>query len=203
MKHSHILLAGGKSSRFGQPKAFKNWNGMLLYEWCKQALGGEQTYIVSHPSLVARFQERMEENIIVDLEPFSGKGPLAGIYTAMNLIESDYYTFLPCDTPLVEQRTIELLKREARGFDAVVPIADGRIHPLVSVIHHQAKDIVYKQLLGNQLRAVDLFQLLHTNYLEVECFGSKSWEFINVNVEEDLKELNKHVVQRFNLNDEE
>lgn len=199
MKHCHILLAGGLSRRFGQPKAFLNWKGMPLYEWCKQALVSEETFIISHPSLVSKFRARQEENVMVDLEPFSGKGPLAGIYTAMHHIQSDYYTFLPCDTPLVKQRTIELLKKEACGFDAVVPISDGRIHPLISVIHQRAKEVLYKQLLQNQLKTADIFQHLHTNYLEVERCGSKSWEFINVNKKEDLRELNRYAVQHFNL----
>lgn len=191
MKHCHVLLAGGESRRFGQPKAFKDWKGKLLYEWCMEAMGREQTFIISHRSLASRFHDRQEENVLIDEKPFSGMGPLAGIYTAMHNIDSDFYTFLPCDTPLIKHRTIELLKSEAQGFDAVVPIAGGRIQPLVSVVNRRAKAAVYQQLHGNKLRAEDFFQLLHTNYIEVESFGSKSWEFLNVNRKEDLEELNR------------
>lgn len=105
MKHVNVLLAGGASRRFGEPKAFVKWKGRMFYECAKEALG-EQTVIISRPEFIDRFQENGENEVYQDAEPFQGMGPLAGIYTAFKKTDGDLYTVLSCDTPLIQRRTM-------------------------------------------------------------------------------------------------
>lgn len=102
MEHINVLLAGGASRRFGEPKAFVKWRGRMFYEWAKKALG-EHTVIISRPEFIDRFQENGENEVYQDAEPFQGMGPLAGIYTAFKKTNGDLYTVLSCDTPLIKE----------------------------------------------------------------------------------------------------
>lgn len=40
MKRVNVILAGGASRRFGEPKAFAKWKGGMFYEQVKKAFGG-------------------------------------------------------------------------------------------------------------------------------------------------------------------
>ena len=69
MKEIHVILSGGLSRRFGEPKAFARWKGKPLYQWCKQALG-DDVLILSRPGLTERFIELGEKAVLEDIEPY-------------------------------------------------------------------------------------------------------------------------------------
>ncbi|MCY7832688.1 molybdenum cofactor guanylyltransferase [Bacillus spizizenii] len=189
MKHINVLLAGGASRRFGEPKAFVNWRGKIFYEWAKKAFG-EHTVIISRPEFIDRFQENGEIEVYQDAEPFQGMGPLAGIYTAFKKTDGDLYTVLSCDTPLIQRRTMLELKRlMTEGIDAVVPISDGREQPLIAIYHKRIMPILYDQLSEKRLRISDLLGRISVCYVQAEEIGANPAEFINVNTRDDFRRL--------------
>lgn len=189
MKHINVLLAGGASRRFGEPKAFVNWRGKMFYEWAKKALG-EHTVIISRPEFIDRFQENGEIEVYQDAEAFQGMGPLAGIYTAFKKTDGDLYTVLSCDTPLIQRRTMMELKRlMTEGIDAVVPISDGREQPLIAIYHKRIMPILYDQLSEKRLRISDLLGRISVCYVQAEEIGANPPEFINVNTRDDFRRL--------------
>ncbi|MEC1526963.1 molybdenum cofactor guanylyltransferase [Bacillus spizizenii] len=189
MKHTNVLLAGGASRRFGEPKAFVNWRSKMFYEWAKKALG-EHTVIISRPEFIDRFQENGEIEVYQDAEPFQGMGPLAGIYTAFKKTDGDLYTVLSCDTPLIQRRTMLELKRlMTEGIDAVVPISDGREQPLIAIYHKRIMPILYDQLSEKRLRISDLLGRISVCYVQAEEIGANPAEFINVNTRDDFRRL--------------
>ncbi|ATH91239.1 molybdenum cofactor guanylyltransferase [Bacillus glycinifermentans] len=189
MKPVHVILAGGLSSRFGEPKAFALWKNKPLYQWCKQALGGE-ALILSRPELTGRFKASGETAVLEDAEPFKGKGPLAGIYTAMSCEEGDIYTVLACDTPLIRKETVAALKQLiGTGADAVVPVAGGRAQPLAAVYHKRVKQTIYEQLCRDQLKISDFLSQICVEYVEAGEIGAKKDEFTNVNKKSDLERI--------------
>ncbi|EWH21543.1 molybdenum cofactor guanylyltransferase [Bacillus haynesii] len=189
MKEIHVILSGGLSRRFGEPKALARWKGKPLYQWCKQALG-DDVLILSHPGLTERFIELGEKAVLEDIEPFRGKGPLAGMYTAMERAEGECYIFSACDTPLVRKETISALKRQMTpGVDAVVPVADGRAQPLVAVYHRRVKSVLLEQLQQNELKISSFLNRIRVKYIEADAVGAEPREFINVNKKSDLDKI--------------
>lgn len=186
MKHVNVLLAGGASRRFGEPKAFVKWKGRMLYECAKEALG-EQTVIISRPEFIDRFQENGENEVYQDAEPFQGMGPLAGIYTAFKKTDGDLYTVLSCDTPLIQRRTMLELKRlMTAGADAVVPISDGQVQPLIAIYHKRIMPVLYDQLSEKRLRISDLLGRISVCCVQAENIGANPAEFININTRDDF-----------------
>ncbi|MFO6495226.1 MULTISPECIES: molybdenum cofactor guanylyltransferase [Bacillus] len=189
MKPVYVVLSGGLSRRFGEPKAFAMWKNKPLYQWCKQAVGGE-ALILSHPGLTERFKSYGEKTVWEDIEPFRGKGPLAGIYTAMEHEEGDIYVVLACDTPLIRHATIKALTEQLTPeSDAVVAVADGRAQPLAAVYHKRIKHIIYEQLLQDELKIKSFLDRIRVKYIEAQAIGAESWEFLNVNKKSDLKKI--------------
>ncbi|QIW79639.1 molybdenum cofactor guanylyltransferase [Bacillus tequilensis] len=189
MEHINVLLAGGASRRFGEPKAFVKWRGQMLYEWAKKALG-EHTVIISRSEFIDRFQENGENEVYQDAEPFQGMGPLAGIYTAFKKTDGDLYTVLSCDTPLIQRRTmLELERLMTAGADAVVPISDGREQPLIAMYHKRIMPVLYDQLSNKRLRISDLLGRISVSYVQAEEIGADPAEFINVNTRHDFRRL--------------
>ena len=105
----NVILAGGASRRFGEPKASHMYQGKPLYEHVKKQLLDGQTIIISHPVLLPFFEARGEQAVWLDDEQMRGCGPLAGIYTAMQKQDADWYLVTACDMPFIR-------KRDSRGI---------------------------------------------------------------------------------------
>ena len=145
-----VVLAGGESKRFGSPKAFAQKNHIPFYRYSVEAIEPfvNTTIIVTNPELKPLFANREDKiNIVNDVEPYRGQGPLAGIYTAMNLFAADWYMVVPVDVPFVKQSVFKILTNYiAEDIDAIVPKVNGKIQPLISLYHHSIKKSIKKQL---------------------------------------------------------
>lgn len=101
MKTVGILLAGGRSRRFGSPKVFATWNDQYFYEWAYAALDKvcDDVIIITREELMPLFPKNFF--LTTDDKRFSGDGPLVGIFTGMNNINADQYVVLPCEIPFI------------------------------------------------------------------------------------------------------
>lgn len=129
-----IVLAGGESRRFGSPKAFAEYEGRFFYEYAMDALAPHctETVIVARPEHADRFPDTLP--VIGDLPTYAGHGPLVGILSAMEAIESDWYAVLPCDVPFADSRIFDvLLSHRADGIETIALEAEGKLHPLLSI----------------------------------------------------------------------
>ncbi|MCP6683149.1 molybdenum cofactor guanylyltransferase [Bacillus nakamurai] len=194
MKQVNVLLAGGASRRFGEPKAFVKWKGKMFYERAKSAFGSGNSVIICRPEHIERFTSYKERYVFPDLQPFRGMGPLAGIYTAMEQMEGESYTVISCDTPLVSRRTMASLEmRLTGGADAVIPVCGKREQPLIAVYHKRVKDLFFDQLTQNQLRMADTLRQLSVCYVQAEEIGAAPEEFLNINTQDDYIRLLAHI----------
>ncbi len=100
-----VVLAGGKSSRFGSDKALFVYNGTTLLEHSIQLLTPfcEQVYISGQCQSYRCFNMPCIPDIITDI------GPLGGIYSAMLTINTPYYLFVSCDMPFMTSQCIQRL----------------------------------------------------------------------------------------------
>jgi len=106
-----VVLAGGRSSRFGSDKAEALYKGRRLVDWSIAALEPHcETIFVSghdhpdHPRVADR--------------PEAGMGPLGGLAGAMQAAHASGFTHIlsmPCDTPEVQAGLIERLTQSNEG----------------------------------------------------------------------------------------
>ncbi|WP_157842672.1 MULTISPECIES: molybdenum cofactor guanylyltransferase [Bacillus] len=184
-----ILLSGGKSSRFGSPKAFAKFNEKEMYEYSLDILEEmtNEVVISSSPILTPTFQAKGFKNIVEDVAPFLGKGPLAGIYSCMKRAPSQWYVVLPCDMPLLSKKMMNImLDKRTKDVDAILPDAFGRVQPLVGIYYSSVMAILEKKLREDKLKMMEFIQDLNVTYLNENQLHIQDDIFQNVNRETDL-----------------
>ncbi len=194
MKACGVLLAGGESRRFGHDKAFVQYQGSPFYKTIVNELTKHvhKCLIVTKPELMARFESEEHADIIVDDRRFKGMGPLAGLISAMGVINADYYVVVACDMPLVTADLFSKLIQEAKHHpeaDAIIPIANGRIQPLCALYKYTCKDSIENELLLGDKRVMAALKQLKVRHVMIEDKDLES--FTNVNTIEEYMLIRK------------
>ena len=185
-----ILLAGGRSSRYGTEKAFADVLGKSFYEASYHVLESvcDEVIVVTRKDLVHQFPSTYQ--VIIDIDKYVGCGPLAGIYSAMMYKEAENYVVLPCDVPLMSKDIMQKLIRKHKT-DITVVEADGRIQSLISVWHCLTKDKIAQALEKNQYRIRDVFKTTSIMKVDGSSLTAHQEVFMNVNTLEQDKEMRK------------
>ena len=126
MDHNKILgvvLAGGKSQRFGQDKSQVKLNGKILIDYILSEIIDEfkETLIVTNQSI--SFMSSKKITVIEDFK--KGLGPLGGVLSAMKWIkdnnkEYSWISTFPADTPF-------FTKKELKIFYSDIKIEDNKL----------------------------------------------------------------------------
>ncbi|MFC0270735.1 molybdenum cofactor guanylyltransferase [Metabacillus herbersteinensis] len=189
-----VLLAGGESRRFGSPKAFSQYNGIPFFNYSLKAIEGitEKQVIISHPSLVQQFSVKTDLPIFTDEEKFKGKGPLAGIYTAMKQVKAEWYVVLSCDIPRITPEVVNRLVCErTTDHQAIIPIINGNLQPLIGVYHHSVYKIIEQLLHDKSYKVMLLLNQVNVRYLNEVDLKTDKMTFENINTQQDLNQLEK------------
>src|SRR5699024_5197782 len=186
MKHNIVgaVMAGGFSRRFGEPKAFAIHQGKYFFEYSLDALEpiSDQVVIVTNKVLESRFKKVSERRIIKDSDLYKGKGPLAGLYTVMEELESEWYAIAPVDTPFIRPEVYHrLLEAVETEHQAVIAQTGGRDQPLLALYHFSLKPMIKVLLETDRLAIQALLQNANVKYISY----TESDAFININEPRD------------------
>ena len=141
------MLAGGRSSRMGEPKALLDWHGQTAVEHAvavvREGIGDGPVCVVRAPG------QRLPplDAIVVD-DAVAYDGPLAALHTGLVALTGEAEVAFACgvDTPLLAPAFVRAVIRSLhKGDDAVVPIIGGRSQPLPAV---------YRARIAPRLRAL-------------------------------------------------
>jgi molybdopterin-guanine dinucleotide biosynthesis protein A len=126
--------------------------------------------------------------VVADIIP--GKGPLVGVYTALEYSTAPYVFIMACDMPYPNPPLIRRLLAEAPGREAVVPRRGEYIEPLFAVYNRDIRDRIRDRVQAGRLKIHELIQELDVRYLEEDEIaacdpGFRS--FFNINTLEDLE----------------
>lgn len=188
-----IVLAGGKSSRFGSPKALAEWNGKLFIERSIETLipFTDTILVVTRDEMIGQLNRYKSDQVqvISDIARFKGKGPLAGFYSAMIRKKADFYIVSPCDMPLMDSVMYKkwLKFAEENDYDCVIPILNKKIYPLNGVYKKSCLPEIASCLRNNNYKVLKLLDRKNTFYMEVT--KNEAAYFKNVNTPEELLAL--------------
>ena len=133
-----LLLAAGRSSRFGGDKLCAKLRGKAVIRWSAQALlpSVDVVYVVIPPGADAVVQalSRLDVRVVVNLA--RDEGMASSIRAGVDAVPDDVDAIVIAlgDQPTVDSRVVmEVIGRwRAGGVDAVVPLyRDGRGHPVL------------------------------------------------------------------------
>ncbi len=129
-----LVVAGGKSSRFGSDKASAVVAGRTLLDWVLRGIAPacEALVVVRGRGQVLPLVD-VELPVVVIDDAYHEKGPLAGLVAGMGAIHTPLAFAASCDVPLTESSLVSGLATLADGFDVVVPHVDGFPQPLLAI----------------------------------------------------------------------
>ena len=186
-----IILAGGKSSRFGSNKALAEFNGIPLIERVTSVLGGifEKLMIITNSPLEYSY---LKIPLYQDL--VKGLGPVGGIYTGLDALDDDWAFFCACDMPFINEGLVRYITGIRDGFDAVVPKIDWKIEPLHALYRKKClsamKELIYKK----EYQTIKAFSNINVRYVEeeeIKAYDPQEKAFLNVNKQDELAKIVK------------
>ena len=188
-----FVLAGGKSTRMGQDKAFLNYAGRSLL-----ARALEIAHSVAPEVRIVGSREKFARDADVVEDIFSGRGPLAGIHAALRASQADLNLMIAVDMPLLSQEFLQYLTNVARHSDAIaiVPRAGGHWQPLCAIYRRNFADVAERELAAGRNKIDSLFgktETLPIEEPELQRAGFFSSLFRNLNTPEELEELEKQI----------
>ncbi|WP_243292231.1 molybdenum cofactor guanylyltransferase [Bacillus sp. FJAT-47783] len=178
-----IILAGGKSKRFGTNKAFAQYKGKTFFQRAYEVLMDttDDVIIVGNRSMKTELSHQIQSQIVTDFEEVKGLGPMAGLYTAMSYMNSSWYFVLPCDMPLISKSVVHTLLSHCHpGNDVIIPMIQGKVQPLVGLYHNRTKPLMLKHLQAKSLKMNDFLNEVNVKYVDEHHFEHID-HFINVN----------------------
>lgn len=187
VKIAGVIVAGGQSRRFGSDKAFSLYKGKPFFQHSLQAVSSfaDEVIIVTSSALFPRFDALANVKVVEDIEEFKGCGPLAGIYTAMNEYQAEWYAVLPVDVPLVTSSLVDrLVSKIDSRYDAIVPVIGGKLQPLLALYRDSVRERIYDQLVREEYKMGTILKGLSVLYLTEEEIGERE-AFHNINTKED------------------
>jgi len=180
-----FVLAGGKSSRMGQDKAFLEMGGRILLAHAMglaEAVAGS-VRLVGSAEKFASFGP-----VVEDLYP--GQGPLAGIHAALTASVTDLNLIMAVDMPFLQPAFLHYLLKQARGGTAVVvvPRSAGGWQPLCAVYRREFAAVAERSLQAGQNKVDSLFAEVSIRAIEPEELEQNGFAqdmFRNLNTQQD------------------
>jgi molybdopterin-guanine dinucleotide biosynthesis protein A len=178
-----VVLAGGRSSRLGQPKPTAELGGRALIDYSLAALreAGLEVVVVAKPAT-----ELPALSAPAWLEPEEPSHPLLGIVTALERSRDRPVLVCGCDLPFVTPA----LALHLASLDAplVVPRAGGRLHPLLARYDPSLVDALSVALAERRSlhHAIAQLDAVIVDEQELGRFGDPARLLFNVNTPADL-----------------
>ncbi|MGD9160410.1 MAG: molybdenum cofactor guanylyltransferase [Desulfobacteraceae bacterium] len=186
-----IILAGGKSSRFGSNKALAEFNGTPLIERATGVLGRifKNLMIITNSPLEYSY---LKIPLYQDL--VKGLGPVGGIYTGLDALDDGWAFFCACDMPFINEGLVRYLAGVKDGFDAVVPKVDWKIEPLHALYSKNCLSAIKELIYKKEYQTIKAFDKINVRFVEeeeIKKYDPKLKTFLNVNKQDELEKIVK------------
>ncbi|ADN50268.1 molybdenum cofactor guanylyltransferase [Vulcanisaeta distributa] len=199
-----VILSGGLSRRFqvrGEP-----WTDKALYRVGNEPMiklvynavsqvADKVVIAVNNPDRAMSYKSIiLNANYVIDDERF--KGPLAGIYSALNGCDEEYVIIVPNDMPYITPNTLKPLIDELRNFDVTTYIyPNGHLENALMAVRRTVT-LQFMNLLANYGRS-KIFDLIRglpkALFLNPLVHGVELKSLMNVNTRDDLINVNVDV----------
>lgn len=196
-----LILAGGRSTRFGSDKASAPLAGRPMLQWVVDALATVCARLVIVRAAGQQLPP-LELSLPLDIadDRWEARGPLAGLASGFPLVESEYCFAASCDAPLLQPRLVEHLAARARSHDVTCVDVDGYRNPLVAVYRPPACLGPFARAVeANNLKitaAFDDLDVLVISEAEARTVDPELLSFRNANRPETLAEIETLLLDR-------
>jgi molybdopterin-guanine dinucleotide biosynthesis protein A len=190
-----VVLAGGKSKRFGEDKNHIKLGDKTLLEHVLSKISNkfEEILIVSSHSL----ETIKIKNVTVIPDCFDDLGPLAGVLSSMKWVKDNQKLYqwiatFPSDTPFFETSIIREYKKRIKLNDSLLYFvkSNNKRHNIFGLWSIKLLKTLEDDLIKNDFRKVEEW----ANKIGVKTidFETKKFDtFFNINTKKDFEEAKK------------
>ena len=186
-----VVLAGGKSKRFGEDKNQIKLGDKTLLEHVLSKINNkfEEILIVSSHNL----EIKKSENITIIPDCFDDFGPLAGVLSSMKWIKENQKQYkwvatFPSDTPFFETSIIEEYKKRINTQNSSLYFvkSNNKRHNIFGLWSIDLLKVLEDDLINNNFRKVeDWANKIGVKTIDIEV--KKFDPFFNINTKKDFE----------------
>jgi molybdopterin-guanine dinucleotide biosynthesis protein A len=185
MSVSAAIMAGGKSKRMGQDKAWIELDGEPLVKRVADVLAqvADEVIVVANDPKY----ERLGLRVVRDRYPDGGA--LGGIATGVTAATHDTVLVAACDMPFLSVDVWRLIVGHAGEADVVIPRVGGEFETLHALYTKACVPHIARSLAENRLRVISFFdqvKVLAIEEPELRASDPTLRSFTNVNTPEEL-----------------
>jgi molybdenum cofactor guanylyltransferase len=188
-----IVLAGGKSSRFGSDKAMANWNGKRLIENAIDIL-----HPVCHKVIISSNNpEYSFTGCEVCPDELPIQAPMIGIYSCLKRSQTEINIILSCDIPLIPTALLKHLIEKSPGYDAIIPKhGNDQMEPLCGIYKRSLIPNLEKFIEDENYSLKYLLKFSATLFVQINPSLSFFYKdlFVNINTMEDFGKLHTRII---------
>ena len=189
-----VILAGGKSRRFGADKADAKLGDKSLIDYTINKLEpkfAEILVITNNPMQVSK------NNIFFIKDTMAGQlGPLVGILSAMEWVKNndknyEWIISFPCDTPFFEEKIIDKVINSQKSSDKKLLFlkSGNKRHNIFGLWSIELMEQLKNDINQGARKVEDWANKIGTEIVEINSESDKS--FLNINTKLDLEDAQK------------
>jgi molybdopterin-guanine dinucleotide biosynthesis protein A len=187
---SAIVLAGGRSSRMGRPKAALELDGRTIIDRIITELrrvAADIVVVAAPDGVEPTFDIPQGARIVRD--ELAYQGPLLALARGLDAIAGDGAFACSCDLPLLNGNLAAALVAMLDDYDAVIPEVGGKLQPLHAVYRKRCADALRALASRGENRLTAIADAVRTRRIgenELRALDPELRSFLNVNTPEDL-----------------
>jgi molybdopterin-guanine dinucleotide biosynthesis protein A len=188
---SCIILAGGKSLRFGHDKLLEKIGNTSLLEKVISLIdpiSKDIIIVTAEKRAFTRIVKNTRIKIVNDI--FPGQGSLGGIYTGLVKSDSFYNLVVAADMPFLNESLLRYMIKVADGYDFILPRVNELYEPLHAIYSKNCINPINSILEQGKKVIIELFNYVKVRFIEAEeidRFDPKHLSFFNINTVEDME----------------
>lgn len=187
---SGIVLAGGLSRRLGRDKAVEPIGGEPLIARCIGRLSAVADEIIVVVNGIERGKQLpLPLSCRVAVDVYADSGSLGGIFSGVSAMADEWGAVVACDMPFLNIALLRYMLSLRDGFDAVVPVLNGRPEPTHALYSKTCLPRIERRLQAKDLKIARFFDDVSVRYVsqkEVDAHDPDHLSFFNVNTQSDL-----------------
>jgi molybdopterin-guanine dinucleotide biosynthesis protein A len=176
----------------GSDKAALAWNGATMIERTVAELSRvfDQVLVVAgeHQAQTMSRLKAAAAQVIYDRNPF--QGPLPAMRLGLDSTDADCVFACGCDLPFIHPELARALCAMAEGYDAAIPIVEGRLQVLHAAYRRTCSNALRTMLQRGERRLhaiVPLINVRLVNEEEIRPHDPRLLSFFNLNTPEQYR----------------
>jgi molybdenum cofactor guanylyltransferase len=192
---SAIILAGGRSRRMGRPKSALMFGNRTILERLTAQLAASFDDIMimaateqSEAVPIEHLLRTAPPSVRVLRDQIAYQGAAVALARGLAAATHEVAFACSCDLPLLRAEVVRALYGMLNGYEAVIPLIDGKPQPLCAFYQRGAATVIEAELASGENRLTHITARLSAHRpgnQELRRIDPELRSFINVNTPED------------------